>query len=98
MQMFKKNYRNRRISNDTFKHFHSRILQKTQNFLINKIFSKLSKNANQQPSHQSPRTTYQEPPTIPTNGQTKIPNHQHAYLFKTIHTHLKKNTRDCSNH
>ena len=59
--------------------------------------SKLSKIANQQPSHQSPPTISQEPPTTPTNSQnnnpqssTRISFQDNPYTFEERHARLSE--------
>ena len=99
LQMYKKDHSNLCIINSTFNTFHSRILQKTQNCLINKYFFQnfpklLINNHHINPHQQRPKNLQQHQQII----KQKSPNHQHASLFKTIHTHVKKDTNDCPNH
>ena len=62
------------------------------------FFHKSSKIANQQPPHESPSTTSQE--NFQQHQQKVkqiIHSHQHAFIFKTTHINLKKDTHDCQN-
>ena len=93
MQMYKKGYHNFRISNDTFNPFHQTIKQfPHKKYTSPNIFSKI---VNQQPPHQFPPATSQEPHQQTIKQKTH--NLHYASLFKRIHRHLKKDTHDCLN-
>ena len=98
MRKYKKVYHIFRISNDTFNPFHRTILQKNTKFLHEYInLQHFFKIANQQPPHQSPPITFQEPTTTPTNSQTinpqsstRISFQDNPYTFEERHARLSE--------
>ena len=66
-------------------------------FLLKKISNNFSKITNQQPPHQSPPSTSQDPPTTPTNIQvnnaqssTRISFQDNLYTFEERHARLSE--------